>query len=169
MSPLSMEQKAAAFDHLWNELGDRPGRCIGRVALPPNLRLEESPPGPPPNKVSYVTVPTYEYVLAVRGEQPKFRDVLYHLATHAKPADPLVVKLGFGRVEVIEGDYAGKPALLFSGDGSGEIGKPIPPNRFLDPARLLAAITFENTASLSVVLEVLQRLRDRVFRDEEVG
>lgn len=72
------------------------------------------------------------------------------------------IALGFGRIEVAEGDYKDLPALIFGRNGSGVIGEPTQPDRMHQPGETLAVVTFANIASLDALLDRLQTLRDRM-------
>jgi hypothetical protein len=66
MPNYTLEQKAAAFDLLWESCGA--GRGISR-------------PGCPPNEATILRVPVYEFQIFVEGDMPLFRDALHYLAT----------------------------------------------------------------------------------------
>lgn len=74
-----------------------------------------------------------------------------------------LIELGFGQVEVAEGNSSdGKPALIFGRNGSGKIGEPTKPDRVHLPGETLAVITFENVECLDVVTDALATIRAKL-------
>lgn len=72
------------------------------------------------------------------------------------------IKLGFGLVEVAEGSYNNKYALLFGNKGNGIIGDLISANRKTRPEEILSVVTFENIASIDVLIDQLNKLKYRM-------
>ena len=75
MPDYTPEQKAAAFDALWNTCG------LGHGLLKDFVSRNISRPGCPDNEATLLRVPRYEFTIFAEGEMPRFRDVLHHLAT----------------------------------------------------------------------------------------
>lgn len=74
-----------------------------------------------------------------------------------------LIALGFGAVEVAEGHHEGRPALIFGRNGTGVIGEATPPNRHATHEETLAVVTFDNAASLDVVVGKLATIRAKHF------
>lgn len=85
-------------------------------------------------------------------------------------ADPLHIELGHGAITVGQGHHGADrlPAILFGRNGTGHIGEESDGDRFMDSGECLAAVTFRNRASLDVVIEKLNELRDRIWPDSLV-
>lgn len=75
MPDYTPEQKAAAFDALWETCGSAPGTLRDYVTR------DTSRPGCPPNEAVLVRVSRYEFTLVCEGDVTRFRHVLHHLAT----------------------------------------------------------------------------------------
>jgi hypothetical protein len=76
MPDYTAEQKAAAFDALWQTCG------LGMGSLKDWVHRDISRPGCPPNEATIMRVPRYSFELLAEGEDMhRFRDVLHHLAT----------------------------------------------------------------------------------------
>lgn len=75
MPDYTSEQKAAAFDALWETCGR------GQGLLKDWVSRDISRPGCPPNEATVLRVPRYEFTILAEGEMRRFRDVLHHLAT----------------------------------------------------------------------------------------
>jgi coenzyme F420-reducing hydrogenase gamma subunit len=75
MPNYTLEQKAAAFDLLWESCGAGRGMLNGYVSR------DISRPGCPPNEATILRVPVYEFQIFVEGDMPLFRDALHYLAT----------------------------------------------------------------------------------------
>jgi hypothetical protein len=69
------EQKAAAFDALWETCG------LGQGLLKDWVSRDISRPGCPPNEATVRRVPRYTFEILAEGDMLRFRDVLHHLAT----------------------------------------------------------------------------------------
>lgn len=98
-----------------------------------------------------------------------FEDEVYATIDSLKAAliylaeDFPIIELGYGLIEVAEGNQGDKPALIFGKNGSGKIGEPTKPNRMHEEGETLAVVTFENAASLDIVVGKLKVLRDKHF------
>jgi hypothetical protein len=86
-------------------------------------------------------------------------DGLWELRLAASQRDAAHIELGFGRVEVANGTYEVRPALIFGRNGTGTIGEATEPNRTHQAGETLAVITFANLASLEVVAHHIDLLR----------
>ena len=75
MPEYTLEQKAAAFDHLWNNCGSARGILFDWTTR------DISRPGCPPNEATVIRIPRYKYIIAYEGDSYMFRDVLHKLAT----------------------------------------------------------------------------------------
>jgi len=75
MPDYTPEQKAAAFDALWDTCG------LGFGLLKDFVSRNISRPGCPDNEATMQRVPRYEFTILAEGEMRRFRDVLHHLAT----------------------------------------------------------------------------------------
>lgn len=75
MPDYTPEQKAAAFDALWQTCALGPG------VLKDYVDRNISRPGCPPNEATILRVPRYSFEILVEGDMTRFRDVLHHLAT----------------------------------------------------------------------------------------
>ena len=76
MPEYTPEQKAAAFDALWETCG------LGMGVLKDYVSRNISRPGCPPNEATILRVPRYEFTVLAEGEgMQRFRDVLHHLVT----------------------------------------------------------------------------------------
>lgn len=73
-----------------------------------------------------------------------------------------LIELGFGLIEVAEGQQGDKPALIFGRNGTGKIGEPTQPEREHLPGETLAVITFDNIESLDVVATKLAVIRQKM-------
>lgn len=80
MPDYTPEQKAAAFDALWETCG------LGQGLLKDYVSRNISRPGCPDNEATILRVPRYEFTILAEGEMQRFRDVLHHLATRVKSA-----------------------------------------------------------------------------------
>jgi hypothetical protein len=80
MPDYTPEQKAAAFDALWNTCG------LGQGLLKDYVSRNISRPGCPYNEATMLRVPRYEFTILAEGEMQRFRDVLHHLATRSTSA-----------------------------------------------------------------------------------
>jgi hypothetical protein len=80
MPDYTPEQKAAAFDALWETCG------LGQGLLKDYVSRNISRPGCPDNEATMLRVPRYEFTILAEGEMQRFRDVLRHLATRSKGA-----------------------------------------------------------------------------------
>jgi hypothetical protein len=80
MPDYTPEQKAAAFDALWDTCG------LGQGLLKDYVSRNISRPGCPDNEATMLRVPRYEFTIMAEGEMQRFRDVLHHLATRSKGA-----------------------------------------------------------------------------------
>lgn len=84
MPDYSIEEKAAAFDLLWETCGKgRPEFYKWRDYVPP-------PPSSPKKmlaELAITRVPVYHFTIAFDGECDSFADVLHHLATKRKGYD----------------------------------------------------------------------------------
>lgn len=76
------------------------------------------------------------------------------------PDGYVLVKLGFGKVEVASGNHEGVPALIFGKNGTGIIGEATQPDRMHAEGETLACVTFENAESLEVVQHHINEVRD---------
>ena len=77
MPDYTPEQKAAAFDALWETCG------LGLGVLKDYVSRDISRPGCPPNEATIRRVPRYEFTVLAEGHgMQRFRDVLHHLVTH---------------------------------------------------------------------------------------
>jgi hypothetical protein len=77
MPDYTPEQKAAAFDALWETCG------LGLGVLKDFVSRGISRPSCPPNEATIRRVPRYEFTVMAEGEgMHRFRDVLHHLVTH---------------------------------------------------------------------------------------
>lgn len=74
-----------------------------------------------------------------------------------------LIELGFGLIEVAEGQQGDKSALIFGRNGTGKIGEPTQPGREHLPGETLAVITFDNIESLDVVAEKLFIIRQKMM------
>jgi hypothetical protein len=73
MPEYTTEQKAAAFDALWENCGLSPGVLRDYVDRPVSRAA---------NEATFLRVPRYSFELMAEGEgMHRFRDVLHHLAT----------------------------------------------------------------------------------------
>lgn len=79
-----------------------------------------------------------------------------------------VLNFGHGSIEVAEGISQDAYALIFGNNGGGTVGKPLQGNRFITHGETLAILKFHNVQSLDVVLERLNRLRERVVNNEPI-
>lgn len=76
MPDYTPEQKAAAFDALWETCG------LGQGLLKDYVSRNISRPGCPDNEATLLRVPRYEFALMAEGDgMQRFRDVLHYLAT----------------------------------------------------------------------------------------
>jgi hypothetical protein len=75
MPDYTPEQKAAAFDALWETCG------LGQGLLKDWVSRDISRPGCPDNEATLLRVPRYEFTILAEGEMQRFRDVMHHLAT----------------------------------------------------------------------------------------
>lgn len=108
-------------------------------------------------------MPTDNEITALWYSDPvRQRPIEFARALLAAPEAAVAIELGFGRVEVAEGTFEGKLALIFGRDGTGEIGTPTQSNREHQPGETLAVVTFENVASLDVVTDKLATIRSKL-------
>ena len=75
MPDYTLEQKAAAFDHLWNNCGS--SGCM----LYDYVTRDISRPGCPPNEATVIRIPRYKFTIIYEGDCYNFKDVLHKLAT----------------------------------------------------------------------------------------
>ena len=75
MPDYTSEQKAAAFDELWDTCG------LGQGLLKDWVSRDISRPGCPQNEATVRRVPRYTFEILAEGDMTRFRDVLHHLAT----------------------------------------------------------------------------------------
>ena len=87
----------------------------------------------------------------------------------AAPTDFPKIELGYGLIEVAEGSFDDKFALIFGKNGSGVTGEPTKPNRVHLPGETLAVITFENIESLNVVMSKLRIIREKMMAQRSVS
>lgn len=102
-------------------------------------------------------------------------DVVKHIRKHftesiQNPNSVLypVLNFGQGSIEVAEGISQGAYALFLGNKGGGTVGEPLQGNRFIKHDETLAILKFHNVQSLDVVIERLNRLRERVINNEPV-
>jgi len=79
-----------------------------------------------------------------------------------------VLNLGHGSIEVAEGISQDAYALILGNNGGGTVGKALQGNRFIAHDETLAILKFHSVQSLDVVLDRLNRLRERVIKNEPV-
>jgi hypothetical protein len=79
MPDYTPEEKAAAFDALWETCGRGQGRLKDYIS-----RYSSRPEGPL-NEATILRTPRYSFEILAEGDMPTFRDVLHHLATR-KPS-----------------------------------------------------------------------------------
>lgn len=84
--------------------------------------------------------------------------------THTYP----LIELGHGLLEVANGSFGDRYALVFGKNGSGVIGEPTKPERVLLPEETLAVVTFGNIKSLDIVMSHLRILREKMTKHEEL-
>lgn len=75
MNQYTLEQKAAAFDALWDNCGKQRGE------LWDYKHVNISRPGCPDNEAVFVRIARYVFKIMSEGESLVFRDVLHSLAT----------------------------------------------------------------------------------------
>lgn len=73
-----------------------------------------------------------------------------------------LIELGFGLVEIAEGQQGDKPALIFGRNGTGKIGEPTQPDREHLPGETIAVITFDNVECLDVIAAKLAVIRKKM-------
>lgn len=95
-----------------------------------------------------------------------FREILIAHYSNAKPYP--VIELGHGTVNVGEGLYEGKYALLLETKEAGEIGEQTKGNRPADPEAVQAILTFTKTQSIDVVIARLQQLKENMIEQRPV-
>lgn len=89
----------------------------------------------------------------------------------AAHVEPVHIELGYGRVEIGQGHHGPErlPAILFGKNGAGEVGIETEGDRIMEPGECIVAITFRNRASLEVVAEKIDELRERIWPEIESG
>jgi len=71
-----------------------------------------------------------------------------------------LIELGSGQILVGEGHQEGRPRLVFTQGGTGTVGEDVPAELFAELAESpLAVVTFDNEASLDVVVGKLEIIR----------
>lgn len=70
-----------------------------------------------------------------------------------------VLDFGYGCLEVMQGAYKEKYSLMIGKNGNGIIGESISKDRYVSGDELLAVLTFNNVASLDVVINQLNQLK----------
>jgi hypothetical protein len=74
-----------------------------------------------------------------------------------------LIELGYGKIEVGQGNHGDKFALIFGRNGTGKIGEATPAERYATHEETLAVITFDNVESLNVVVEALEKIRSKMI------
>lgn len=81
-----------------------------------------------------------------------------HHVTASITVDFPVIELGQGKIEVAEGRFRGKPALILGKNGSGIIGEETKSARYMAEGETLAVITFDNHHSMQLFSIMVNRL-----------
>lgn len=111
------------------------------------------------------------YKIGHRDARHAAADLVAQFSAAAADAPPepaeLVLRFGDGLIEVGQGHHGNGrvPAILFGRNGAGTVGVETEGDRVMLPGECIAALTFDNSESLDVVMEKLAELRARIWPD----